>query len=80
MTSPRSSSPPQFAVWYFVGATFVFGAPAAFLPDPAPWVRLVFLVIGFALVVIGGVQLGRELRQHRAARVAPTNPPENPTR
>lgn len=57
----------QIAVWYFVGATFVFGMPAAFLTDPAPWVRLVFLVIGFALVVAGGVQLGRELRQRRGS-------------
>lgn len=63
MTS--NSSQPQIAVWFFVGATFVFAAPLLFFPEAAWWARIVSLGVGFVLVVCGGIQLGRELRTRR---------------
>lgn len=57
---------PQIAVWYFVGATFIFIAPTMFFQGSAPLpVTTGTLVAGFIVVVLGGVQLGREIRQRR---------------
>ncbi len=57
----------QVAVWYFVAATFVFAAPALLGADAAPWWRITSIVVGFVLIVAGGVQLGREMTQRRDA-------------
>ena len=60
--------PPQYAVWFFVAATFVFAAPVMFFQGSAAlWVTIVSLVIGMLLVVLGGIHLGREVRARRAA-------------
>ena len=40
-TSRRNTEPPQIAIWYFVGATFLFVAPTLFFPDADLWVRIV---------------------------------------
>jgi len=53
----------QVAVWYFIGATFAFASTTLFFPDPEPWLRIATLIIGFALVVAGAFQLGRELKR-----------------
>ena len=59
---------PQIAIWYFVGATFIFAAPTLFFPDADLWVRIVLFAIGFLAIVGGGIQLGREIRQRRERR------------
>lgn len=69
MKPEREAPTQQVAVWYFVAATFVFAAPA-FAGDVPVWVRVGSLVVGFALVVGGGFQLGRELGGRRKAREA----------
>ena len=56
---------PQIAVWYFVGATFIFAAPALFFPGAQPWVRVALFIAGFLVIVAGGIQLGREITQRR---------------
>ncbi len=56
-------SPPQIAVWYFVGASFVFSSTTLLFPEPDLWLRVATLVVGFLLVVVGGIQLGAELRR-----------------
>ena len=66
-----SPAPPQIAVWWFVGATFIFAAPALFSFDAPVWARVVLLVAGFVAVICGGIQLGRELRQRRDSRAEP---------
>ena len=50
------------AIWYFVGATFIFALPMTLFPDMEWWVRVGTLVVGFALVAVGGWQLSREIR------------------
>lgn len=62
-----SSTPQPLAVWFFIGATFVFAAPVIFFPDAPFWLRLVTLGLGMLLVIGGGVQLGREIRGRRAS-------------
>ena len=59
-TSPSGAQSPQIAVWYFVGATFAFAAPALFFADADLWVRLALFAAGFLAIVGGGIQLGRE--------------------
>jgi hypothetical protein len=55
---------PQYAVWFFVAATFVFAMPVIVFHGTAEtWVTIVSLTGGSLLVVAGGVQLGRELRR-----------------
>lgn len=66
MTTPQNT-PPQTAVWFFVGATFIFAAPTIVFDDAPPWVRWVTLTVGL-VVVAGGVQLGREVTQRRSVR------------
>ncbi len=56
---------PQVAVWYFVAATLIFASTELIFANPAPWLRGIILIIGFGLVVAGGVQLGKELNTRR---------------
>ena len=57
---------PQLAIWYFVGATFVFATPVIiFQGDAHLAVTISSLVVGLALIVLGGIQLGREITQRR---------------
>lgn len=70
MTSNSNTSTPQIAVWYFVGATFVFAAPALFFPEAPLWVRIACFALGVLVVVGGGLQLSREIRQRRDDRNA----------
>ena len=71
-----AKAPSQVAVWFFVGATFAFSSTSLFFGAPELlWVRITMMVIGFVLVVAGGVRLGQELsapQRHRAG------PPETP--
>jgi hypothetical protein len=64
MTS-NADQPQQIAVWYFVAATFVFAAPTLFFDSGEPWLRILTVIVGFALVIAGGVQLGREMKSRR---------------
>ncbi|GAA1683210.1 hypothetical protein GCM10009807_28810 [Microbacterium lacus] len=67
---------PNIAVWYFVGATFIFAAPALFMPEAEIWLRALLLAAGFVAVIAGAIQLGREIKQRSARRVvAPSEPP-----
>lgn len=78
MTENDTGSTPQVAVWYFVGATFLFAAPVLFFADADPWVHVVTLVLGFAAIVVGGIHLGREITQWQKKKNAPpplTSPP-----
>lgn len=57
---------PQYAVWFFIAATFVFALPTLLFSDPLDtWVRIALGIAGFVLVVLGGAQLGREMRGRR---------------
>jgi uncharacterized protein (DUF58 family) len=57
---------PQYAVWLFVAATFVFAVPVIVFQGSAEWwVTVLSLAVGMLLVVLGGVQLGREIRERR---------------
>ena len=69
MDTPRGNTEAsQFAIWYFVGATFLFAAPALFFPGADLWIRIVFFAAGFLAIVGGGIQLGREISRSRDAR------------
>ncbi|PPF56501.1 hypothetical protein C5B94_03535 [Clavibacter michiganensis] len=62
MTQGRPDTPPQRAVWCFIAATFVFATPVIVFGGSAVlWVTILSLAAGLLLVVLGGVQLGREL-------------------
>lgn len=63
--------PPQVAVWYFVGATFVFSAPVLWFDDPQPWVTILFFAVGLVAMVCGGIRLGREIKGRQARKDAP---------
>lgn len=58
---------PAVAVWYFVSATFVFAFPS-FFPDLDLWVRIVSMAFGMLLIVLGGIQLGKEVKAHQQKR------------
>ena len=69
MTVPNAPAPPaQIAVWYFVGATFAFALPNLLYPDMVFWMRILFFVVGAALMIAGGVRLGQEIAARRAGR------------
>lgn len=70
-TDRGDAQPQQIAIWYFVGATFLFAAPALFFPDADVWVRIVLFAAGFLVIIVGGVQLGREIRHRRDLRDEP---------
>jgi hypothetical protein len=75
MTSSQAGNEtPQIAIWYFVGATFLFAASVTFFPDAQLWVRIILWVAGFIAVLGGGVQLAREIAHRRAA--PPTTDPD----
>ncbi len=78
MNKARSSTreQPSISIWLFVGATFLFVAPELFLPGTDLWVKIAFIVAGFVVVVIGGIQLGREIARGRTGRG--DLPPESP--
>ena len=63
-----SGTAPQIAVWYFVAATFVFASTILFFPDPDLWLRILTLALGIVLVILGGLQLGRELKARKEER------------
>jgi hypothetical protein len=68
MTDSDPTPAPQRAVWFFVAATFVFATPVIlFQGSAAWWVTVLSLAVGLVLVVLGGIQLGREIRARRAA-------------
>lgn len=71
---PAPAAPAMISVWFFVGATFAFAAPTIFLGEAELWVRLVFIGVGLVLVVLGGVQFGREITARRQGGTPPTEP------
>lgn len=64
MTSSNNAAP-QVAVWYFIGATFLFVAPILFVTDAPLWLRILSLMLGGIVMVIGGVKFAREITQRR---------------
>lgn len=69
--------PPQVAVWYFVAATFIFSAPVWLLRDGGVWMPVACVAVGFVVMVLGGIEFGKELRA-RAERRGPDAPPPHP--
>lgn len=65
MNRMSEEASPQVAVWFFVAATFVFASTSLFFPSADAWLRITTLAIGFVLVILGGVQLSRELSGRR---------------
>jgi protein-S-isoprenylcysteine O-methyltransferase Ste14 len=74
-SSQSTSDTPNIAVWYFVGATFIFAVPALFMPEAEIWLRVLLFSAGFVAVIGGGIQLGREIKQRSASRVAASSKP-----
>jgi uncharacterized membrane protein YoaK (UPF0700 family) len=50
------------AVWYFVGATFLFAGTTIFGHDGWPAVRILGTVLGLVVLVAGFVVMRREFR------------------
>ena len=73
MTSNRISSTSQSAVWWFIGATFLFIAPTLLFRTAPAWVMFLCLALGFIALVTGGIQLGREIRRRRDTKDAPSD-------
>lgn len=68
MTDSKRTPPPQYAVWFFVVATFVFATPVIVFQGAAElWVTILSLAGGMLLVVLGGIQLGREIGARHAS-------------
>ena len=65
---------PQLAVWYFVAATFVFSGSVFVLQTDSVWLQILLFVVGLVLIVLGGIQLAREIAERR--RRADPTPPE----
>lgn len=66
IVSQKDPPVPQYAVWYFVAATFVFAAPTILFSEPLElWIRITLITAGLLLVVAGGLQLTREMRSRR---------------
>jgi hypothetical protein len=66
MTASKPTPSPQYTVWFLVAATFLFATPAIVFRDSAElWVTIMSLTGGMLLVVLGSVQLGRELRSRK---------------
>jgi hypothetical protein len=62
---------PQYAVWYFVAATFAFASPVILFQGSVElWATIVTLAGGLLLIVLGGFQLAREIRARRDGRSA----------
>lgn len=69
----------QTSIWYFLGATFAFASTSLFFTEPGLlWVRIVMLVLGFGLLIVGGFVFGREMNERRAARRDPPGSPPHP--
>jgi hypothetical protein len=69
MTDNGPTPPPQYAVWFFVAATFACVMPVLFFRGSAGlWVTVVSLAAGMLLMVLGGIQLGREVKAGRSRR------------
>lgn len=77
MSENNAGQPASTALWYFVGATFVFALPSAMFPGLPWWARLALALAGFVVLVAGFVQLRREsLAKRRSdARDDSTPPP-----
>lgn len=71
MTTNPDQAPAQIAVWYFVSATF---AATSLYPEAPTWLRIVCMIVGFVLVVLGGIRLGKEIASRRAAPGSPPQP------
>jgi len=77
------NAPSQVAVWYFVGATFAFASTLLFFTGEGLfWLRIVMLVLGLLLVVVGSFVFSREISAQKAVRrpdeSAPPLPPPPP--
>jgi hypothetical protein len=63
-----SPAPPQVSVWFFVGATFLFAAPALFVPDAPAWIRFGLFGLGLVAIAVGIVHFAREVTHRRSQR------------
>ncbi|WP_285041161.1 hypothetical protein [Plantibacter sp. LMC-P-059a] len=59
-SQPTSSNGSSTAVWYFVGATFLFAGPLIFGVNDFGFFRIITLVLGAVVMVAGFVVLRRE--------------------
>lgn len=68
METPQKA--PDTAVWYFIGATFMFAlGPMVFSAgDPGAWQVAVFVILGMVVMACGVVVFVRERRQRKQIR------------
>ncbi|MFE1645225.1 hypothetical protein ACFM35_06600 [Microbacterium sp. P01] len=52
--------PSSTAVWYFVGATFIFISPILFFRDAGAWLNILTVAVGAAVFGAGMVVFRRE--------------------
>jgi len=57
----RQQNETPVAVWYFIAATFAGTLPNLLFPGVDAWVRIVFALIGVALIAAGIVRLRAEM-------------------
>ncbi|UVI36852.1 hypothetical protein [Brevibacterium spongiae] len=69
----------QTAVWYFIGAVFIFTAPNLLFDGLDGWGRALFFAVGIVVMVAGFVQMRREVLANRRA-APPQVPPQGPSR
>lgn len=67
-TSAGQNRPSQQAVWYFIGATFIFVLPNTLFDDLSGWPRFAFIALGILVLIAGFVQLRREFKEHSRTR------------
>lgn len=65
VSTPEPTPQSATAVWYFVGATFIFAMPNLLFGDLAWWARIAFIALGFVVMIAGFFQLRRELAAKR---------------
>lgn len=68
---------PQTAVWYFIGATFIFISPTLFFPDVGMWLPIASLALGLLVFTFGAFVFFRELGLTRTTS-RPTAGPADP--
>ncbi|GAA1162886.1 hypothetical protein GCM10009673_17590 [Nesterenkonia sandarakina] len=69
MTKPTQGK--DTAVFFFVAATFVLIFPVVLLPDSPIWLRILSLIVGITLMVLGFPRLAAERARKNSARNQP---------
>lgn len=62
---PNDDQSNEEAVWWFVGATFVFISPTLFFRDMSGWFQLGTAVLGGVLLIVGFFKYRQERQRSR---------------